>query len=49
VLEREDKTETGCKRALDICYERAWELKENNAKKQCDLEIEIKELKSQCK
>ena len=49
VQEREDKTEIGCQRALDICYKRAWEQKEENAKRQCALEIEIKELKSQFK
>ena len=49
VLEREDRTETGLQRALDIQTQRAWESKEINATRQCELEIEIRELKSQCK
>ena len=49
MLEREDRTEAGCKRALDLCYKSAWEQKEENAKRQCALEIEIAELKSQFK
>ena len=47
MLEREDRTEAGCKRALDLCYKSAWEQKEENAKRQCELEIEIAELKGQ--
>ena len=42
-------TETGLQRALDIQTQRAWESKEINATRQCELEIEIRELKGQCK
>ena len=45
VLEREEMTTNGYKRALDIQTRREWESKEVNAKKQCELEIELKDTK----
>ena len=38
VMEREDKTEIGCKRALDFSYKRAWKQKEEDAIKKWELE-----------